>query len=399
MTPNTTPLDRAPRLARLRVLAAEDRLPPSLLLVGPEGSGKEWAAIELAALLLERPGSVAPAGGLFDGIEPEPVADANAARLVRGLAHPDLYYVCPVASDLDRDGYRALLEAKAHEPLGRVHQPGSAIIPIGNADDPGLVSVRAIRRFLQAPPFQARYRVVIVGDAHRMNRQAANALLKTLEEPPSFGVLLLCTHQPHLLPSTIRSRCARVPVPAFAEEELAALLTARHGLEPAEAARVAAVAGGNARRALDLIDPVARELSRWARELLEALLALRRLDLARAADRVAKGQPPSGKSKLKVAQDAGLAAGRDIGLRVLDAMVADLVALARRASGARLDDARRASLPTADGGHSAPALLGAAEVLLHARGDIARNVNVALALQHGLLEASDRLHGRAGRGS
>lgn len=400
MTSTIHPLQRNDALGRLTGLADEKRLPPSLLFVGPEGSGKEWAAIELAAHLLARAGTPPPAaasGGLFGDLEPAPPpeSDGSGERKARQLAHPDLYYVCPVASDINEAGYRELLDAKSREPLGRVHQPTSAIIPIGSADDPGLVSVRAIRRFLQSAPFEGEHRVVIVGDAHRMNRQSANALLKTLEEPGPFAVIVLCTHQPHLLPTTIRSRCARINVPALGEAELAAHLVAQHEVGAPEAARIAAVAGGNARRALDLLDPVARELATWGEELLGYLLTDRRVDLARAADRVAKGQPPSGRGSVKVGSDASLSAGRDVGLRVLDAVSADLVALARRAEGARLDPARAASLP--ESGASGEALFGGVEELLRAREDLSRNVNVALGLQNGLLRAATRIHGGVAR--
>ena len=407
MTSNTSFLDRSPMLRRLRDQALRGRTHQSFLLVGPEGSGKEAAALELAVTLLrptKRRSAPRPAGGdLFGGlldapvaptaVAPEPGDESGAARKVRALAHPDLMNAFPIERSLTREGFLELLQEKAREPLARVRQPGSAIIPIGDADDPGLVSVRAIRRFVQAVPFEAAHRVVIVGDAHRMNRAAANALLKTLEEPPSSAVLFLCTHQPHLLPATIRSRCARITVPGLGEEELAAYLVARHGVEVTEAARIAATAGGNARRAFDLLDPRARELSQWGRLLLMQLLAGDRPRLAQSAERVGKGQAPAG-AGTKFSGDASVSVGRDIGMRVLDAVVADLVALGRRGAGAHLDEARARSLPT----ESPPTVEGASEaarVLLDARGDLARNVNVGLVLVHSLLAAERALHPRA----
>jgi DNA polymerase III delta prime subunit len=382
-------LDRSPHLARLRELAWGDSLPPSLLFVGPEGSGKEACALELA----------------FHAICDEAGRAGAAGAKLRRLAHPDLYYTCPVERTLTRDAYRALLDAKAAEPLARVKQPGSAILPIGDREDPGLVSVRAIRRFVQAPPFEGRRKVVIVGDAHRMNRQAANALLKTLEEPPPSVLLCLCTHQPHLLPATIPSRCARVKVPAFSEAEVARHLTAQHGVEALEASRLAAVAGGNARRALDLVDEQSREIASWADLVLGQLWADRPGELCAATERIAKSQAPTGaktsgrsgsKRRSRASTDSSLSASRDVGMRFLDFLMADLILLARIDHGIEVEASIRQSLPDPAGVDSRGLALSIGR-LQRARGDLARNLNVGLVLMQSLLEVRDRLHPASGQ--
>ncbi len=381
---------RGAALERLAALARDDRMPQSVLLVGPEGSGKEAAALELAVELLRPSSDGGAAGGLFGELPVDDSARDTAARKVRQLAHPDLHVVFPAERSLTSERYRELLDEKARRPLARVRQPSSAIIPIGDAEDSSPVSVRAIRRFVNARPFEAAHRVVVVGDAHRMNRAAANALLKTLEEPPAPAVLLLCSHQPHLLPATIRSRCARVQVPALSEPALAAILEAETGVEATEAARIAAVAGGNARRAFDLIDPAARELAGWADQVLDMLLRGDRVALARAGDRVAKANPPAGRGG-KLAGDASLSVARDVAMRVVDLVAADLLALGRRDGGAHLDDARRASLP--DNQVDGVRAIRAVAVLLAARSDLARNVNVGLVLVDSFLRTEAVLHG------
>jgi hypothetical protein len=371
MAQRLSPLTRAPGLRRLGDLARQGALPQSLLLEGPEGSGKEAAAIELACLLL-----CAPA------------LDANCGRTARALLHPDLRFAFPVEASLSDLGLRELLDAKAREPLSRIRQPGSAILPIGEPDDPSPCSIRELRRFVSMKPFSAEKRVVIVADAHRMNRSAANALLKTLEEPPPCAQLILCTHQPRLLPATVRSRCTRVRVPGLREDELANHLEAAHGLDAAQAAQLAAACGGNARRALDLVDPQARRLAGWAAALLERLLQRRVHELLRGAELLAKGQDPTGAQPLagKLA-DASLSTGRDLGMRTLDFMVADLVALARLRAGATVAAARQPWLApmVASLGDRDPAAM--ADVLLRARDDLARNVNVSLVLTHAFCEA------------
>jgi hypothetical protein len=257
-----------------------------------------------------------------------------------------------------------------------VAQPSSAQIPIGSEDTPHPAHVRSIRRFAGARPFVASRRVVVIGDAHRMNRAAANALLKSLEEPPAHTHLFLCTHQPHLLPATIPSRCARVNLPHLAVELLAGHLEAAHGVPAAEALRIATVSCGNARRAFDLLDPIARELAEWATDLRELLLGTSRAALLKAAEAVSKAQPPGGKGK-KLAVDAGLSATRDVGMRVLDFLIADLLQLQKLTEGAHLPAALHGLY---EGAPSNPHYGETARVLMAGRADLARNVNVALVL-------------------
>ena len=141
-------------------------------------------------------------------------------------------------------------------------------------------------------------------------------------------------------------------------------------------------------------DGAACALADWASELFDMLVSGRRADLARSAERVAKGQPPSGKAKKKMAADASLAANRDLNLRLLDFVVSDLLALGRQNSGARIDDARVLSLPR-ETAIDAGAAATAARRLLRARSDLARNVNVGLVVLDALLDADRCLH-RAG---
>lgn len=374
MPERLNPLGRSPLLRRLEALATEGQLANSLLLAGPEGSAKEAAALALARVLLD-------------------AAQGAPATKLRRLAHPDLLYVFPVESALTSAQYRELLDAKAEEPLRAVSQPSSARIPIGTADTPHPATVRSVRNFVFGRPFEAPRRVVIVADAHRMYRAAANALLKTLEEPPAHSHLFLCTHQPHLLPPTILSRCSRINVPRLSELELSGHLQAAHGLVAKEADPIATVAAGNARRAFDLMDPVARELAAWSLELVGMLIEGPRSRLLKAAEAISKATPPTGRGK-KLPVDAGLSASRDVGMRVLDHLVADLLQLAKRGAGAEIALGTRQRLESFPD-RTPVRLSEAARVLLAARGDLARNVNVALVLTHGLAEAGDVLAGRA----
>jgi DNA polymerase-3 subunit delta' len=103
-------------------------------------------------------------------------------------------------------------------------------------------------------PFEAGYRVFVIERADTMNDEAANALLKTLEEPPGYVVLLLLTDRPTQMLPTIASRCQPVRFDPPAPQELAARLTAR-GVAPAQAEAAARLSLGDGERALALALP------------------------------------------------------------------------------------------------------------------------------------------------
>lgn len=84
------------------------------------------------------------------------------------------------------------------------------IIEIDAASNRGIDEVRELREAVRTAPFSSPYKVYIVDEAHMLTKEAANALLKTLEEPPSHVVFILATTDPDKLPQTIVSRCQRV---------------------------------------------------------------------------------------------------------------------------------------------------------------------------------------------
>lgn len=104
-----------------------------------------------------------------------------------------------------------------------------------------------------------------------MNTNAANALLKTLEEPPERGVLFLVSHSPGGLLPTIRSRCRRLRFEAWAEDDAADFLQQRLDVTTDDARRLAAIAHGAPGRALQLAGASAVEVDRLAAEILQRL--------------------------------------------------------------------------------------------------------------------------------
>jgi len=83
------------------------------------------------------------------------------------------------------------------------------LVEIDAASNRGIEDVRSLRENIKFPPVNSKYKIFIIDEAHQMTREAFNALLKTLEEPPSYAIFILATTEPDKLPATILSRAER----------------------------------------------------------------------------------------------------------------------------------------------------------------------------------------------
>lgn len=232
---------------------ARGTLPPSLVFAGPQGIGKRLTATALAqALNCERP--LLNAGIFHDACG----TCAACTRIARGV-HADVVVI----------------------------EPG----------DSGTIKVDQVRDAIDRAayrPFEGRRRLVMVEQADALLPEAQNALLKTLEEPPSASVFVLITARPDMLLPTVRSRCQRLRFGPLAPAEVAAVLIRDHRLPAADAQAAAAASGGSVGRALDEGGDAALDAREAATRLLQAAASSadprRRLDGARtlvgnAADR------------------------------------------------------------------------------------------------------------------
>ena len=207
------------------------RLHHAWLLCGPEGVGKASFAYRAARRLL----GAAPDEhyGLL-GSSPE----HTVSRQIAVRSHPDLMV------------------------LERVGEDGKArkVIPVDDA--------RKLPEFFSKAPASAPYRVAIVDAVDDMNANAANALLKILEEPPERGVLFLVSHSPGGLLPTIRSRCRRLTFAPWSEAETTAFVERSLDVTEEAAIRLARMAKGSPGRALDLAARHALAADDAAHELL-----------------------------------------------------------------------------------------------------------------------------------
>jgi DNA polymerase-3 subunit delta' len=193
------------------------RLPHGWFFSGPEGIGKATLAYRFARALLAGPDALDPTFGLRP--------DHPVFRQVAQGAHPDL----------------TVIEPERDPRTGRVKSE----IPIA--------LVRAATQALRATPAMGGWRLVVIDGAERLNRNAANALLKSLEEPPPAAVLLLISARPAQVAATIRSRCAKLPL-ARLPDRLVTEGLARWvpSLDDEQRNAITLLARGSLGRALDL---------------------------------------------------------------------------------------------------------------------------------------------------
>ena len=135
------------------------------------------------------------------------------------------------------------------------------VIEIDAASNSGVDEVRELIEKVKYAPIQGKYKVYIIDEVHMMTNSAFNALLKTLEEPPSYVVFILCTTEPYKLLPTILSRCQRYEFKKITDAELKKLIThvlKKEGVSATNDAinLIVELANGGARDSLSLLDQV-----------------------------------------------------------------------------------------------------------------------------------------------
>jgi DNA polymerase III subunit delta' len=233
---------------------------------------------------------------------------AEAKRLLRaalaeGPAHAYLFHGPPgVGKRAAALAFAAQLIGEPDRVLRGAHADVYVLEPVG--DQIRIDDIRSLRRDLHMRPFEAQRRVYLVHAADTMNEDAADALLKDLEEPPPYAVIVLVADDLGPLPETIRSRCQLVPFTRLSERAVREEIAARApGLEPAETATLARLASGRLDRAARLLDPKSAKRRDALLEVARAVYADPEFDARDAAQRILDGARERGADAKDAAEE------------------------------------------------------------------------------------------------
>lgn len=238
---------------QLLSLKENNRIPHALLFKGPSGVGKFFTALNFAKLL----------------------NDPNNFKKIDKLEAPLVKYIIPLprgkgevseSSGLDKlnekqlKDYHEQIKKKIDNPFHRIQLEEANIIKIS--------SVREIRKFLSLEYEDIKYRFIIMDDAHLINTEGQNALLKSLEEPPEGVIFILLTPYDEKLLPTIRSRCWTIPFQGLSHNDITNILIERFNIEREEAKRTALFSNGSVHTALELIENNMSELLKATIQIL-----------------------------------------------------------------------------------------------------------------------------------
>ncbi len=224
-----------------------NKIPSSFLFTGSEGVGKDFAALKFAEQL----------NGKYLTKE----KSERITNLISAFSEPFIKYIIPLPrgkNENDNSGPTEKLSAdeiqilqdelkhKAENPYYKISIPKANSIKIN--------SIRDIKKFLSYEYSDITYRVVLISNAHLMNEEAQNALLKSLEEPPAGIIFILTTPFPALLRETIRSRCSAINFKPLSGSDVKNILIEYFHTEMKLAERIAPFASGSITYAVKLIE-------------------------------------------------------------------------------------------------------------------------------------------------
>lgn len=274
-----------------------ERLHHAWMITGPRGIGKATLAYRFARFILSG-GRAGGDAGLFGNGDPQNLAvdPANSASIrIDAGSHPDLLTI----------------ERGINEKTGKMR--GEVVVE----------DVRGVREFMALTPAEGGWRIVIVDSADEMNKAAANALLKILEEPPPRALLLLVCHAPGRILATIRSRCRMLSLTPLAQDLVEQVLSQTlPDLEAGDRHILARLSDGSPGRASVLAEEEGAELQQKLLQIIKSLPTLDVVATYELADRMGKAE--RGWSCLEelferlVARLLRAAVGADLGVEAIE---------------------------------------------------------------------------------
>lgn len=346
-----------------------DRIPQALLLAGQEGAGTVALALALARTVnCSHPVATA------DTIAPCETCQACIQSAI--LQHPNISLVSALPTP-KKDGEESLKDEVIDEIRERTRELSTdpyGSFRISNATQIRIGQIRELKRSLSLSQIQTGRRVVIIINAEEMRVEAANAFLKTLEEPHDNVTIILTTSRPEMLLQTIVSRCQEMTIPPLDDEDIVHALVSRELCSREEAMIIAPFAQGNLQKAIDHLSDDVRALRETSIDLLR--IALKGKEYRnQLLDAVAEAVDSKNRARAEAI------------LSMIAQWLRDAHAIALTGDGAPIVNAdQRVALErfaAAFGTADFPAVLS---VLERASRDISRNVSIHLILITALLE-------------
>jgi DNA polymerase-3 subunit delta' len=234
-----------------------DRLPHALLFYGKEGTGKEAFAVEVAKLLNCEKGPLFECGICSQCIK------------IGKLEHPDLFFIfpTPASSNVKPEEISELLRQKSRNPYQRIGFPGkNTFISID--------TVRELKYQSKFKLYEGKKKIFILSDADEMRPEAANAMLKILEEPPDNLILILITSRLYRILPTIRSRSQLYHFSPLTGDHILRILKRYSQTPPEHLSNIIRLALGNVKLAFDFINDDVIELRDKAIDYLRKVVVI-----------------------------------------------------------------------------------------------------------------------------
>ena len=258
---------------RLGKIISNQKIGTSYLFSGPNGSGKEWTAIEFSKLLnCESKNSI-------------PCNTCASCQKFSKLQHENLNLIFPIPTtakskiesdplkNVSKDDFELIInsiELKSKDPFHKIRLPNARRITID--------SIRYLRKTIYLKSQTSGRKTVLIFDAHLLSEgasESANALLKILEEPPMNTSLILVTSNKSKLPLTITSRCQQIDFPRLSLDAVRELLE-NDNVENNKAMQLAILSNGDILLAKDLLSRGVDEPLEEAQRLIDNLIRLER---------------------------------------------------------------------------------------------------------------------------
>ncbi len=254
-----TGLEREKKILQKAIL--ENRVAGSYCFLGSDGIGKDGLALEFAKTV-----------NCYEPIIYEDSIEAcdncKSCKMASQLSHPGIQYIFSLPTEKMTDeqfsAMKEQINLKAHDIYHKINIP--------KADKINIALVREVKKNLAFSSAKNGRRFIIVSNADQMNIEAANAFLKTLEEPQSNTTIIITSSKREKLLPTILSRCQQIFCNVLPNDGIAKYLMAKHAKSESEANLIAAISQGSVTKAMEYLDDDIKNLRTFVVDTLRVSL-------------------------------------------------------------------------------------------------------------------------------